>query len=72
MCLIDYLLVFTQKFFIIKRRKDYDSNSIRNCSRVGDNEVLQQQTYIHCILRKIFHYCIITFPMLMKVYLNDE
>lgn len=52
MCLIDYLLVFTQKFFIIKRRKDYESGGIRNCSRVGDNEVLQQQTYIHCILEK--------------------
>lgn len=30
----------------------YDSGGIRNCSIVGDNEVMQQQTSIHCILEK--------------------
>lgn len=33
-------------------RRKYDNGGIRNCSIVGDNEVLQQQTLIHCTLEK--------------------
>jgi len=54
------------------RRKDYDSGGIRNCFSVDDNVLKYCSSKSRFIpyWRKIFHKCMITFLMIMKVFLN--
>lgn len=56
------------------RRKDYDSGGTRNCFLVDDNDLKYCSSKLRYIpyWRKLLHKRIITFLMLMKVYLNFE